>query len=41
MGEQASWDIVRRLDDLSQRVARPRADGYRGGGAAGSAEELL
>jgi DNA-binding transcriptional MerR regulator len=34
-------ELLRRLDDLSQRVTRPKADSYRGSGAAGSAEELL
>jgi DNA-binding transcriptional MerR regulator len=34
-------ELMRRLDDLSQRVSRPRDDGFRSSGAAGSAEELL
>jgi DNA-binding transcriptional MerR regulator len=34
-------ELLRRLEDLSQRVTRPRSDGFRGSGAAGSAEELL
>jgi DNA-binding transcriptional MerR regulator len=34
-------ELLRRLDDLSQKVTRPKADSYRGSGAAGSAEELL
>jgi hypothetical protein len=34
-------ELIRRLDDLSQRVSRPRDDSFGGTGAAGSAEELL
>ncbi len=34
-------ELLRRLDDLSQRITKPRSDGFRGSGAAGSAEELL
>jgi DNA-binding transcriptional MerR regulator len=34
-------ELLHRLDDLSQRVTRPKTDSYRGSGAAGSAEELL
>ena len=34
-------ELLRRLDDLSQRVGRSRDESYGGTGAAGSAEELL
>ena len=34
-------ELIKRLDDLSQRVGRPQADTFGGTGAAGSAEELL
>lgn len=34
-------ELLRRLDDLSQKVSRPKTDSYRGSGAAGSAEDLL
>jgi hypothetical protein len=34
-------ELLRRLDDLTQRVGRPRGDTFGGTGAAGSAEELL
>lgn len=34
-------DLLKRLDDLSHRVGRPRDEDFGGTGAAGSAEELL
>jgi hypothetical protein len=34
-------DLTRRLDDVSRRIAAPRADKARRSGAAGSAEDLL
>ncbi|HUS67214.1 MAG TPA: MerR family transcriptional regulator [Kofleriaceae bacterium] len=34
-------ELLKRLDDLSQKVGRPQADTFGGTGAAGSAEELL
>ena len=34
-------ELLKRLDDLSQRVGRPQGDTFGGTGAAGSAEELL
>lgn len=34
-------ELLKRLDDLSQRVGRPQSDTFGGTGAAGSAEELL
>jgi DNA-binding transcriptional MerR regulator len=34
-------ELMRRIGGLSERVSRPREDRYRGGGAAGSAEDLL
>ena len=34
-------DLLKRLDDLTNRVGRPSDDSFGGAGAAGSAEELL
>jgi DNA-binding transcriptional MerR regulator len=39
--QKTADELMRRIGGLSERVSQPREDSYRGGGAAGSAEDLL